>query len=475
MRKSYDRITIIYCAMAGFLAALLLFLLADFAVYKAHFDTVNYLNSIIRSSEEKLFAEVDEDAYVSYSEDPSGDAPELMQSYADFLERISEALLSDASPEYAKYISYYADMVFTYNYTGDYYESNESWDEPSRLGDRLIQIPDVDNLGMSAEARTIHKNSFGTAVIDIPWGNPNSEELYGFGLLNSWWSYAGWADHNHQYRLTFAYSPLKMAAHSILICAIIIIPVAIFIEWSIISYRKRSRNRGRFGELMSSTLATGFSHELKTPLAVIRASVENWDYIDEADRPEYIQKIDSETAHLDTLVDKLLGVGNMSTDTIKLNKQAVDLCAVTNEIIEKQKPMMDERKIKLELVTANPEKCLVQADPELLRIAVGNFMTNAVKYSAGRIGIRISSGPKVRFEISNDGQVLSREAASKVWDLFYKTDASRTDRLRSSGIGLAVTASILKAHKAKYECIPGEKETTFWFEMKPADKRKEGR
>ena len=102
-------------------------------------------------------------------------------------------------------------------------------------------------------------------------------------------------------------------------------------------------------------------------------------------------------------------------------------------------------------------------------------MTNAVKYSAGRIGIRISSDQKVRFEISNDGQVLSREAASKVWDLFYKTDASRTDRLRSSGIGLAVTASILKAHKAKYECIPGENETTFRFEMKPADQRKEGR
>ena len=461
--------------MAGFLAALLLFLLADYMVYKARFDTINYLNSVIRSSEEQLYAEVDEDAYVSYSEDPSCDAEELMQSYAEFLERISASISSEESPVFTSFISYYADMVFTYNYTCDYYKSNESVGRPSRLGDRLVQIPGEDDLGMSEEAESIHKNSFGTAVIDMIWGNPNSGDLYGFGLLNSWWSYVGWADHNHQYRLTFAYSPLKMAANKILICSLIMIPAAILIEWAIITYRKRNRGKGRFGELMSSTLATGFSHELKTPLAVIRASVENWDYIDEADRPEYVRKIDSETAHLETLVDRLLSVGDMSSDTISLHKQAVDLCSVTNEIIEKQKPMMDERKIKLELVTDDPEKCIVQADPELIRIAIGNFMTNAVKYSAGRISIRISSGPKVCFEISNDGQVLSREAASKVWDLFYKTDASRTDRLRSSGIGLAVTASILKAHKAKYECIPGDDETTFRFEMKPADRRKEGR
>ena len=135
--------------MAGFLAALLLFLLADFAVYKAHFDTVNYLNSIIRSSEEKLFAEVDEDAYVSYSEDPSGDAAELMQSYADFLERISAALSSEDSPSFAGCISYYADMVFTYNYTGDYYNNDVADEKPSRIGDRLIQIPGEDDLGMS--------------------------------------------------------------------------------------------------------------------------------------------------------------------------------------------------------------------------------------------------------------------------------------------------------------------------------------
>ena len=112
---------------------------------------------------------------------------------------------------------------------------------------------------------------------------------------------------------------------------------------------------------------------------------------------------------------------------------------------------------------------MVAGDQEMLRIAIGNFISNAIKYSGSSISVELKSGKKVRFQVKNDGAALSKEAAGKVWELFYKTDAARTDRMGSSGVGLAVTKSILKAHKAKFGCIPGNGETTFWFEMKNAD------
>ena len=54
----------------------------------------------------------------------------------------------------------------------------------------------------------------------------------------------------------------------------------------------------------------------------------------------------------------------------------------------------------------------------------------------------------------------------KIWDLFYKTDKSGTDRLESNGVGLAVNKSILELHKARFGVTSGEDGTTFWFEIK---------
>ena len=54
----------------------------------------------------------------------------------------------------------------------------------------------------------------------------------------------------------------------------------------------------------------------------------------------------------------------------------------------------------------------------------------------------------------------------KAWDLLYKSDKARTNRLGSTGIGLAITKSMLGLHKAKYGCEPTENGTLFWFKMK---------
>ena len=238
------------------------------------------------------------------------------------------------------------------------------------------------------------------------------------------------------------------------------------LEYGIIRIRRKKYNPNRYNQLMSSTLVTGFSHELKTPLAVIRALVENWDYIDEEKHEKYMEKITEETEHVNRLVERLNGLSDLSSGVIKLNKSDVNLYSLAEEIYKQQKYMIDERKLNVSIHADSPEKCFVKGDPEMLRLAVANFFSNAVKYSAHEVKVELISGKKVHFRITNDGNVLDKEEAAKVWEIFYKKDAARTDRLGSSGVGLAVTKSILKAHKAKFGCTPGEKETIFWFEMK---------
>ena len=115
-----------------------------------------------------------------------------------------------------------------------------------------------------------------------------------------------------------------------------------------------------------------------------------------------------------------------------------------------------------------PEKeFLVEADLEMMRIVLVNFISNAVKYAHKEIVIDVSeSGRKVKFTIMNDGQSIDKEKLDKVWDEFYKDDKRENSRLGSSGLGLAITKNILILHDAKYGCKSQDGKTVFWFEMK---------
>ena len=108
----------------------------------------------------------------------------------------------------------------------------------------------------------------------------------------------------------------------------------------------------------------------------------------------------------------------------------------------------------------------VFADPEMMKMVLSNFMSNAVKYCDHVIMIQlIRNGRKIEFSITNDGAKIDKKDLDKIWDIFYTTDKARTDRMSSSGVGLSVVKSILDAHKADYSCTSGDNGTEFKFSM----------
>ena len=115
------------------------------------------------------------------------------------------------------------------------------------------------------------------------------------------------------------------------------------------------------------------------------------------------------------------------------------------------------------------EEYVVMADLDMMNMVISNFLSNAIKYGKEKVEIILSDGgSNVMFKIKNDGETISKKDQKKIWDLFYKKDKSRTDRMGSNGVGLAVNKSILELHKAKFGVESGSGETTFWFEMKKA-------
>ena len=214
-------------------------------------------------------------------------------------------------------------------------------------------------------------------------------------------------------------------------------------------------------EIRNQKLTRGIAHELKTPLAVTKATVENWDYFDEDRRKDYSKRVVNEVNHMSDMVDKLLDVSKIKEGSNKVNREAVDLKIITDEIIAGSGELFRERNIT---VTFNRDEnpYTVFADSEMMKMVIGNFMSNAIKYCDQVIMIRLErNGRKIEFSITNDGAKIEKEELDKVWDIFYTTDRSRTDRMSNSGVGLSVVKSILDAHKADYGCMSGDNGTEF--------------
>lgn len=215
-------------------------------------------------------------------------------------------------------------------------------------------------------------------------------------------------------------------------------------------------------------MTRGIAHELKTPLAITKSYVENWQYIDEEDRSYYYENMVDEIEHMNMLVNDILELSRMEAGVKELQKEEVDILELTNTIYAHMKGMIEEKNLEIDIVTDGMKKeYLVNADLEMMRIVITNFISNAVKYADKKITVHLTGvGKKIAFYIENDGAVIQKEDIDRVWDTFYKTDNTRTNRIGSSGLGLAITKNILLLHNAKFGCRSDNGKTIFWFELK---------
>lgn len=238
----------------------------------------------------------------------------------------------------------------------------------------------------------------------------------------------------------------------------------------VIVMRKMYRNRMKY-ELMRQDLTRSIAHDLKTPLAITKAYTENWEYIDEKDRHRYAERLHSEIDNMASIINNMINVSKLDSEE-QLNMENVELRSMVSEILERMKPIISERKLDVRFFTDKDDgKYFVLADPKMMRIAINNFITNAVKYAESTVNIELYSyEKKIKFVIGNDGKTISKKDIRKIWEPFYKGDKARTDRIGSSGMGLAINSSILRLHKAKHKCTSKNGRTTFWFEIKRMDK-----
>lgn len=221
-------------------------------------------------------------------------------------------------------------------------------------------------------------------------------------------------------------------------------------------------------ELARKEFVAAVSHELKTPLAIIRAYSEGIaDGISKAKQDKYLNVIISETKKMDALVLDMLENSRLEAGVQKLKIKKCDLADMTRKITARFRNGMEDKNV--EFVTDIPdERVDADIDRDMLEQVMNNFITNAVRHTPDGMRIYISLAKEsggVRFSVENEGSHIDEEIIDRVWDRFYKVDKSRDRSAGGTGLGLSIAKNILVLHKAEYSVENTDVGVKFSFKL----------
>jgi two-component system phosphate regulon sensor histidine kinase PhoR len=190
----------------------------------------------------------------------------------------------------------------------------------------------------------------------------------------------------------------------------------------------------------NAEFVSAVSHEMKTPLAGIKAYVEmlvDGDAEDEATQEEFLNIINGQADRLRRLIDNLLNLARIESGVVKVNKTTCSLNDLLEEAYQVVLPSAEQKQIDL-VNEPSPMYLGVLADRDQLLQAAINLLSNAIKYTreGGRVVLRSRLADKhVQFEVEDSGVGLSEEDCEKIFERFYRV---QKDKQMAAGTGLGL-------------------------------------
>lgn len=206
------------------------------------------------------------------------------------------------------------------------------------------------------------------------------------------------------------------------------------------------------GEKMQKRFIADASHELKTPIAVLKGMIEilnRDDFHDEETQTEFLKQMEVEIERLDILVKDLLQLSRLSLSTLILEREKTDVGNMIEKAFSSLKKKAQDK--NLVLVTDLQTDELLFCDPKKILQVLLNLLSNAIKYSdKGTITVRSYTKDSYYFiEVIDQGHGLKTDELDKIFDRFYRVDDARSRKSGGSGLGLSIVKSIMDAHGGK--------------------------
>jgi signal transduction histidine kinase len=274
-------------------------------------------------------------------------------------------------------------------------------------------------------------------VIDVPWG----------GSLRIDSSPAF-----HQGSALLVYLP----ALAFLACAL-----GLAVAGFVFLYRTARRDL-RLAQLKSD-FVSNVSHEMKTPLSLVRMFGEMLSLgyeRDEEERRRYHQLIVQESQRLGLLVDNVLDFAAIEKGRRRFDRAELDLSEVADEVLAAYREQLTAEGFALELELQRPGP-RVSADRDALKQVLLNLLSNAMKYSREERRVAVSvrrEGGEAVLAVADRGIGIDPAEHQRIFEQFYRVESGLTRETRGAGLGLSLVRSIVEAHggRVSVDSTPGK-------------------
>lgn len=228
-------------------------------------------------------------------------------------------------------------------------------------------------------------------------------------------------------------------------------------------------------EHLRQDFVANVSHELKTPLTVIKSNLEalqDGAAEDAEVRGEFLERVSVEAERLEALIQDLLRLSRIESGELGLELEPIDMAEEIALAVDRQSPRAEAKTLQI-IELPPPEPVAVLADDEALTTILDNLIDNAIKYTlgGGKVTIRWhADGGQVMLEVQDTGIGIPESDLPRVFERFYRADKARSRAAGGTGLGLAIVKHLVQAMKGQVKVSSEQgKGTTFTVILPRAD------
>ena len=218
---------------------------------------------------------------------------------------------------------------------------------------------------------------------------------------------------------------------------------------------------------LQKELIANVSHDLRTPLTMIKGYAEVMRDIPGENTPENVQVIIEETERLTGLVNDMLDISKLKAGTISIKPEEYNITESIRHVLERYNKLREVEGYTIDFLYDREVE--VYADEQKMYQVLYNLVNNAINYTGEdkKVTVRQKiSGNHLRIEVTDTGHGVRAEDIPYVWDRYYKDKTAHKRAVQGTGLGLSIVKNVLELHGAKYGVFstPGQG-ATFWFEL----------
>jgi two-component system phosphate regulon sensor histidine kinase PhoR len=205
-------------------------------------------------------------------------------------------------------------------------------------------------------------------------------------------------------------------------------------------------------ERLRQEFVANVSHELKTPLAVIKANVETLvdGAVDDAEnRGRFLDQIARQSDRLHALILDLLSLARIESGDEQFDFKPVPLAPLVQSCLERHRPRAEGRRQQL-LLAPDAPAASVWADEEAVDQVLDNLLDNALKYTPEGGSVRVTwavTGEEAVLEVADTGIGIPEADLPRVFERFYRVDRARSREMGGTGLGLSIVKHLVQAMK----------------------------